>query len=196
MKSAPQLLSLALLLGCGSRDVKWFDSTDFPGKGKVANHYPVDTCTHGSVTGPVLGLGIFFDSYLDVGYSGNYMCDYGRSAKGINAFIWTYASSGDIATGTYVQHDDPTGGAYVVRWQIDPSCRAVGEPERAGSSTVTIQTNDGAHVVGTLDASFGAERISFGFDAPVVAPAFSVCQTLKLEGGTDGPGCPTGQCLP
>lgn len=197
MRSCPLTLCIALLLGCGSsKTASWFDGTNFAGKGKVANHYPIDTCTHGGGSGPVLGLGIYFDSYLDVGYAGNFMCDYGRSSKGLNAVVWEYVASGDIAAGTYSQHDDATGGAYVERWQLDASCNVVGSSVRASSSTVTIQTNDGTHVVGTLDATFGAERITIPFDAPVVAPVYSVCQTLKYPGGTNGPGCPTSLCLP
>jgi hypothetical protein len=197
MKSGPVALCFVLVLGCGSSGgANWFDGTDFAGRGKASNQFPIDTCTHGSVTGPVLALGVFFDSYLDPTYPGNYMCDYGKNSKGINAMIWSYVASGAIAPGSYAQHDDSTGGAYVERWQVDTSCKPTGSSVRADSSTVTITTNDSTHVVGTLDASFGSEKITLPFDAPLKAPVSSVCQALKYTGGTNGPGCPTSLCLP
>jgi hypothetical protein len=197
MKSCTVALCLVLGLGCeSSGSTNWLEGTDFSGKGKAAMHFPIDTCTHDNLSGPVLLLSIVFDSYLDPTYSGNFLCDYGKYSKGINAVIWRFAASGAIAPGSYAQHLDSTGGAYVERWTVDASCTAIGPMVRADSSTVTIVTNDSTHVVGTLSASFGSEKITLEFDAPLEDPVLSVCQALKYTGGTNGPGCPASLCLP
>jgi hypothetical protein len=205
MKHATLLLCLMLAVGCGGSDPQQtsgpvsgtVSGASFTATGAVATRVPIDTCTHNGVTVPVLLLEIWLSNSFDTAYMQGHPCDFKAGSRDLLVTIWRYVASGEITPGTYQRQDDSSGGQAVVQTKFDTSCHQQFPNVLSDSGSVTIEANDGTHVVGTLNVSFpGGGRLSGKFDAPVASPLLSACQSLGMSGGTNGPGCSAPVCVP
>jgi hypothetical protein len=169
----------------------------FTAKGVIATRPAIDTCKHDFGTGPVLLLQVWLSESFDTAYMRDHPCDGKASSRGFAVYVWKFVASGEITPGTYARRDDSSGGMSVFQAKSDATCRQETPNLQAESGTVTIEASDATHVVGSLDVSFpGGGRLAGRFDAPAIPSPTSVCQSLGMPGGTDGPGCPSGTCVP
>lgn len=205
MKHGSLLLCLVLAVGCATASSKapsgpvsgTVTGSTFTAKGAVATRPAIDTCKHDFGTGPVLLLQIRLSESFDTVYLRDHPCDAKANSKDFAVYIWKLVDSGEITPGTYPRRDDSSGGMTVFQAKSDAACKQVLPNLQAESGAVTIETSDTMHVIGVLDVTFpGGGRLAGRFEAPVTPSRGSVCQSLGIPGGTDGPGCPTGRCIP
>ena len=205
MKIGPLLSCLALVVGCATTGSKaptgpvsgTVGGSTFTAKGAVATRPAIDTCKHDFGTAPVLLLQIWISESFDTAHLQEHPCDVKASSRDFAIYIWKLVDSGEITPGTYPRRDDSSGGMTVFQAKSDAACKQELPNLQAESGAVTIETSDTMHVIGMLDVTFpGGGRLAGRFEAPVTPSRGSVCQSLGIPGGTDGPGCPTGRCVP
>jgi hypothetical protein len=124
-------------------------------------------------------------------------CSEKASSRSAALYIWSFAAAGEIAPGTYPKRDDSSGGQVGFWTKSNATCQQIGDNVLSTSGSVTIETNDAAHIVGSLEVTFpGGDRLSGRFDGLVVSSLLNACELVGWTGGTPGPGCPTTVCIP